>query len=179
MRIKRYMDFLIESGQYKFGCVMVEVPVSNWDNLLSSIEKEDIYEVDGDRSYGLQENPHVTILYGLHSGVSAGQVKEIFDSFEGDIRIEIDGIGIFENKDFDVVKMNVVPTEGLQRLHDMLSELPNSNEYPEYKPHMTLAYVKKGCGKKYEDPSYSHEVDGIERVCYSMPSGEKEYFSVG
>lgn len=178
MRIKRYDQFLTESGQYKFGCVMVEVPVSNWEEICSSIDPEDIYEVEGDQSYGIQENPHVTILYGLHEGVTTDQVKKAFEGFDGSIEIEIDGIGIFENKDFDVVKFDVVPTESLQSLHDALSELPNSNEYPEYKPHITIAYVRKGCGKKYENPSYRHEVDNVDSVCYSLPNGSKEYFSV-
>lgn len=177
MKIKRYTQFLNESGSYRFGCVMLEVPVSNWKEITSAIDPEDVYEVEGE-NYGIQDNPHVTILYGLHDGVSLDQVKSVFEGFSGSLDIRIDGIGIFENKEFDVVKFDVVPTESLQRLHDALSELPNSNEYPEYKPHITIAYVKKGLGKKYEDTSYRHEVDEADRVCYSMPSGSKEYFSV-
>jgi 2'-5' RNA ligase len=39
------------------------------------------------------------------------------------IEVEIDGIDIFENKDFDVVKFNVKKSYILQELHDELSTI--------------------------------------------------------
>jgi 2'-5' RNA ligase len=82
------------------------------------------------------------------------------------------------NKNFDVVKFNVVPSFTLQNLNSKLSEFPNSNEYPEYKPHITIAYVKKGSGKKYEDLEYRHSVENVDEVCYSVPGGSREYFKI-
>ena len=178
MKIKRYDQFLNESDSYEFGCAMIEVPFYDWSQITGMIDPEDVYEVEGDRSYGIQDNPHVTILYGLHSSVSPEDLKEVLDRFDGDLKVRIAGIGIFENEEFDVVKLNVVPDGGLQQLHDMVSELPNSDQYPEYKPHITIAYVKKGSGKKYEDPSFAREVSEISEICYSMPDGSKEYFEI-
>ena len=178
MKIMKYDQFLSESNSYDFGCAMIEVPFLDWGQITGMIEPDDVYEVEGDRSYGVQDNPHVTILYGLHAGVSPEDIKEVIGRFAGELKVRVDGIGIFENEEFDVVKMNVVPDGGLQELHDMMSELPNSNEYPEYKPHITIAYVKKGLGKKYEDASFKREVGGIREICYSMPGGEKEYFEI-
>lgn len=175
MIIKNYLQFIKESSGYKFGCVMIEVPVSNWDEITNSIDAEDIY-TGGDDSHGIQENPHVTILYGLHPEVTPEEVKSIFENYKGDIQIKIDGIGIFENKDFDVVKFNVKPDGALQELHDRLSKLPNSDEFPNYTPHITIAYVKKGTGKKYLKPEYKYEVKSVENITYSMPNGEKIHF---
>ena len=177
MIIKKYEQFLKESDKYDFGCVMLEVPVSNWEEITSSINEEDIYEVEGE-NYGIQNNPHVTILYGLHEEVTLDQVKSVFEGLNEGIDIKIEGIGIFENKNFDVVKFNVVPNEVLKDLNNKLSEFPNTNEYPEYIPHITIAYVKKGCGKKYEDLTYNHSVENVDEVCYSMPNGSKEYFTI-
>ena len=177
MKIKKYTQFLNESVQYKLGCVMMEVPISNWEEITSSIDKEDIYEVEGE-NYGIQSNPHVTILYGLHKEVSLDQIKSVFEDIDVSIDIKIEGIGVFENENFDVVKFNVIPSETLLDLNNKLSEFPNSNEYPEYKPHITIAYMKKGCGKKYEDLEYRHSVENIDEVCYSMPDGSKEYFKI-
>lgn len=177
MKIKKYTQFLNESVQYKLGCVMMEVPISNWEEITSTIKQEDIYEVEGE-NYGIQSNPHVTILYGLHKEVSLDQIKSVFEGLNERIDIKIEGIGVFENENFDVVKFNVVPIGTLQSLHDKLSELPNSNEYPEYEPHITIAYLKKGCGKKYEDLTYRHSVDNVNEVCYSIPNGGKEYFDI-
>ena len=177
MKIKKYTQFLNESVQYKLGCVMMEVPISNWKEITSTINQEDIYEVEGE-NYGIQSNPHVTILYGLHKEVSLDQIKSVFEDIDEDIDIKIEGIGVFENENFDVVKFNVVPNVTLQNLNNKLSEFPNSNEYPEYKPHITIAYVKKGYGKKYEDLEYRHSVENIDEVCYSMSDGSKEYFKI-
>ena len=177
MKIKKYTQFLNESVQYKLGCVMMEVPISNWEEITSTINQEDIYEVEGE-NYGIQSNPHVTILYGLHKEVSLDQIKSVFEDIDVSIDIKIEGIGVFENENFDVVKFNVVPSETLLDLNSKLSEFPNSNEYPEYKPHITIAYVKKGCGKKYEDLEYRHSVENIDEVCYSMSDGSKEYFKI-
>ena len=177
MKIKKYTQFLNESVQYKLGCVMMEVPISNWEEITSTINQEDIYEVEGE-NYGIQSNPHVTILYGLHKEVSLDQIKSVFEDIDVSIDIKIEGIGVFENENFDVVKFNVVPSETLLDLNSKLSEFPNSNEYPEYKPHITIAYVKKGFGKKYEDLTYRHSVDNVDEVCYSMSDGSKEYFKI-
>jgi hypothetical protein len=174
----KYDQFLSESNSYDFGCAMIEVPFLDWSQITGMIEPDDVYEAEGDRSYGVQDNPHVTVLYGLHSSVSTEALKEAISGFSEELSIKVDGIGTFENEGFDVVKMNVVPDGGLLRLNEIISELPNSNEYPEYKPHITIAYVKKGLGRKYEDASFKREVGGIREICYSMPSGEKEYFEI-
>jgi 2'-5' RNA ligase/DNA polymerase III epsilon subunit-like protein len=175
MKIKKYIQFIKESSGYEYGCVMVEVPVKNWKEITSYIDPEDIY-TGGDDTHGIQENPHVTILYGLHDGVTEDEVKSVFEEFTGDINIEVNGIGIFENDKFDVVKFNVNPDGSLQELHNKLSEFPNSNEFPDYKPHITIAYVKKGTGKKYVKPEYKYEVKNVNKITYSMPNGKKVYF---
>ncbi len=178
MKIKKYIQFIKESiNGHKYGCVMIDIPVSNWTEITSSIDPEDIFHGDenGDPR-GIQENPHVTILYGLHDDVTEEQVKSVFDNFDGDINIEIDGVGIFENKDFDVVKFNVVPDGSLQYLHDELSKFPNSDQFTDYKPHITLAYIKKGLGKKYIRNDYKYEVKNVNKITYSMSNGKKVYF---
>jgi 2'-5' RNA ligase len=176
MKIKKYTQFLNESNGFSLGCVMIEVPVSNWKEITSSIKEEDLYTDEG--KPGIQDNPHVTVLYGLHEEVSLDQVKSVFEDLDESIDINIEGIGVFENENFDVVKFNVVPSGALQDLNDKLSKFPNSNEYPEYEPHITIAYIKKGCGKKYEDLEYRHSVENVDGVCYSLVDGSKEYFTI-
>mgnify|MGYP003352094323 CR=1 FL=1 len=39
----------------------------------------------------------------------------------------------------------------LNALNKQLCKFPYTNDYPDYKPHITIAYVKKGLGKKYLD----------------------------
>jgi 2'-5' RNA ligase len=177
MKVKKYIQFVKESTGYKLGCVMVEVPVSNWNEITSIIDKNDLYEVE-EENYGIQDNPHLTLLYGLKPNITKEQVEQVLEkSVDGEkIEIEIENIGLFENDNFDVVKFNVKKTEQLQKLFDSLSELPNENTFPDYNPHMTIAYVKKGLGKKYTKP-YSHKVSSND-ICYSMANGEKIYFEI-
>jgi hypothetical protein len=178
MIIKKYLQFIKESSGYKYGCVMIDIPVSNWNEITSTIESDDVYNEPGDHTYGIQKDPHVTILYGLHEEVTDEMVKSVFEDFDGEVSIEVNGIDIFENKDYDVVKFNVVPDGDLLELHNRLSKFPNSNEYPDYKPHITIAYVKKGTGKKYVNPDYKYSVKNANKVVYSKPSGQKTYFEI-
>jgi hypothetical protein len=177
MKVKKYIQFIKESTSYDYGCVMVEVPVSNWNEITSIINKDDLYEVEGE-NYGIQDNPHLTLLYGLKSNITKEQVEQVLEKAidGGKIDIDIENIGLFENDNFDVVKFNIKKTEQLQKLFDSLSELPNENTFPDYNPHMTIAYVKKGLGKKYTK-TYSHKVSSND-ICYSMANGEKIYFEI-
>ncbi len=176
MKVKKYIQFIRESTGYKLGCVMVEVPVSNWNEITSIINKDDLYEVEGE-NYGISKNPHLTLLYGIKPNITKEQIEEVLTkTIDGSkIIIEIENIDTFENDNFDVVKFNIKKTEQLQRIFDALSELPNENTYPDYKPHMTIAYVKKGLGEKYKK-KYSHKVSSNE-ICYSM-ANEKKYFEI-
>jgi len=181
MIIKNYIQFVNESiNGHKYGCVMINIPVSNWDEITSSIDPEDIFYGDeNDDPKGIQDNPHVTILYGLHDDVTPEMVKSVFENYSDDINIKVDGIGIFEKNDkFDVVKFNVIPDGALQHLHDELSKFPNSDQFPDYKPHITISYVKKGTGKKYVKPDYKYEVKNVNKICYSLSNGEKIYFEI-
>jgi 2'-5' RNA ligase len=183
MLIKKYKLFMEakeKSGSlYKFGCVMIQLNINNWDELTSSIDKEDIY-LPEDPAHGIETDPHITLLFGLHKEVTLDQVKDIFNRHKVDIKVNIDGVGCFENEEFDVVKLNVVPNYELNLLHEELSKLPNSDKFTEYKPHITVAYVKKGCGKKYENPDYKYSVKEIGNIKYSRPAddgvNEKVYF---
>ena len=179
MIIKKWIEFIKESiNGYSYGCVMVEVPVKNWEALTQIIDIDDIYEEKGDSTYGIQKNPHLTLLYGLHENVTNEQVKKVFDDFDENINIEIEGVDIFENPKFDVVKFNIKKTNTLQNLFNKLSELPNSNEYPDYKPHITIAYVKSGTGKKYVNPNYKHKVSNVDEITYSKPNDDKFKFNL-
>lgn len=178
MKLKRYTEFLNESSEYKFGCVMIETPFPNWKEITNMISPEDIYRDDDDDTFGIQENPHLTIFYGLKPNVKSEQVEDVFRNFTGDIKIEGTGIGIFDNEEFDVVKFNINQQGSLQSLFDEFMKMPNSCTYTDYSPHITIAYVKKGCGQKYINDKLQVKVDDFDRVCYSMPNGEKTYFYI-
>lgn len=175
--IKKYTKFLEmkkehSGADYKYGCVMVHLNVPNWNEIISYIKPEDLYKPEVER-YGVETEPHITILYGLHENVNDSDVEKIVKSVDGDdIVIDITGIDIFQNDEFDVVKMTV-KSEYLTKLHYELCKLPNSDKYPTYNPHITIAYVNKNMGSKYQKSNYKHHIEGVHSVIYSKPDGSK------
>ena len=61
----KLLDLLLEA-KYDYGCVMLFFKLKEMNKIHKSIEKEDLYEVKGDDSYGLSTEPHITLLYQLH-----------------------------------------------------------------------------------------------------------------
>jgi len=161
-----------------YGCVMLEpAKIKGWvENHLGGIDEEDIFEKPNDDSYGLEEQPHITVLYGIHEDeVDPSVVVDMMKQKLVPIKVTISEIGIFENDEFDVVKYEVPVTEELQAAREMFMEaFENTQTYPDYHPHMTLGYVKKGAGKKYKKVlDEPFEVEFVKGV-YSYHNDEGE-----
>ena len=73
----------------------------------------------------------------------------------------------------DVLKMDAVG-DGLEKAHQLLSKLPNSNEFTDYRPHMTIAYLEKEMWQSYTNRmrDIQFQVTPIFAI-YSIPSGKK------
>lgn len=156
---------------------MIYLDIPNWNEIISFINPEDIYRPE-DPSKGLETDPHITVLYGLHDTVSDSDIQEVVNQIDSSrLNLKINGVGVFENKDFDVVKFNV-ESEYLHQMNSMFRALPYSSDYPDYKPHITIAYVKQGTGKKYEDRSFIYELPKVHKIVYSKPDDEKIEFNL-
>jgi tRNA nucleotidyltransferase/poly(A) polymerase len=138
------------SERIEYGCLMLFLDVPIWSKITSIIDKNDIYDKEG---YGIENEPHTTILYGFHDEVTA---ENVFDLYKAKmplkpIEIGIKGISVFKNPEFDVVKFDV-DSEVLKKLNEIMKELPNTSKFPDYHAHITIAYVNKGEGDKYIKP---------------------------
>lgn len=97
---------------------------------------------------GRETNLHVTVKYGLHEHDPYEIRSFLFG--QKPFMIELGPISLFSNDEGDVVKIEVISPE-LHALNKKISEtFEHTDTHPEYIPHVTLAYVKAGCGKKYE-----------------------------
>ena len=85
---------------------------------------------------------------------------------------------IFTNDDYDVVKIDVSGSE-LHQLNKKLQVLPHTNNYPKYQPHVTIAYVKKGQGKKYVGIAEfkDKEIHG-DHIVFSSKNGNKSIITL-
>lgn len=82
------------------------------------------------------------------SGLHIKQLQSVLKDHQP-ITVTLGNTGVFEQDDKDVVYIEVLGNE-LHHLHHSLKEaLPNTQTFPNYKPHITIAYVKPGLGKQY------------------------------
>jgi hypothetical protein len=104
----------------------------------------------GDLHEGRRErNPHVTVMYGLTTK-RPERVQEVIQDL-GPLSVETGELNLFtKNPKYDVLKVEV-HGEQLRRMHHRMREhLKNKRSHGRYKPHVTVAYLKKGRGHKYK-----------------------------
>lgn len=146
--------------QYEYGAVMAKCGwPEGWGRMLSSISHEDVY-TGTDGTYGLETEPHATVLYGLHEQVHKDLVYRVCGGLSKPLEVEILGDSAFENEDYDVLKLDV-ESPMLRKMNEALKSFPYTNDYDSYKPHMTIAYLKKGKAKKYLNIS-KHVPDSLK-----------------
>jgi hypothetical protein len=177
-RIKLFEDFIVEKSgdSYSAGCVMLYFDFPMMNKIHDGIDPKDLYEEEGDRTFGLEDEPHVTLLYGLDGSVTPDQVKGILNKFTfGTCKLH--NASLFEN-DYDVLKFDV-KGDSLRDANSDLRELPYKSDYPDYHPHCTIGYLIKGTGKKYCDRMKGHEYDLVPTYAvFSQPDGTKNKMKI-
>lgn len=162
-----------EDQQYSYGCVMgyFNDDVNNLYKEYFTIDEDDIYNNEEDE-YGLEIEPHVTLLYGLHEDVIEDEVIMLLQLFK-ELEVSFDSISLFENEKFDVLKWDI-GAEKLSIINDILKkQFDHTESFPDYHPHCTIAYLKPGTGKKYITEITDPITKPIEHYVYSMANGKK------
>lgn len=112
--------------------------------LAEQIPSEDLAED------GREINPHITVKYGLHTN-DPEEVRQAVQDLKP-VPIQIGKASIFQCKDdegkprHDVVNLEVESSALHDLNNNICQRLECTDTYPEYKPHITLAYVKPGLG---------------------------------
>jgi len=153
------------------GCLMAFADINNWDVVTSMININDVYNEPG---YGIEDEPHVTVLYGLNNNITSEEVFELIKKNKNlsPIKLSTNKISIFENEDFDVVKFDIDSDRMIELNKLLINKLSYKSDYPDYHPHMTIAYVKKGCGKKYVKDFEKKYAFYSKYLVYSTDDGE-------
>jgi len=141
-------------------------------NFSKGIHDNELYENDEEK-YGREDEIHCTVLYGLTDETPENTFKELkkFNPFV----VKLGKTSSFTTaKDYDVLKIEIISPE-LEKMHYYLEEnLANENKFPEYKPHCTIAYLKKGEAEKYiNDSRFEGMSFIINKIEFSSFNGEK------
>lgn len=128
----------VDVVENKPGVVMLELPEFVVDAVKRGQEtiSSEVLAEDG-----IEEWPHITLLYGI----LATPIESIIGHVQsiGPIEVQFGQLSLFENEDCNVLKIDVAGDD-LHIANAFLADaLPVKQTYPDYKPHITLAYVQK------------------------------------
>lgn len=152
-----YEDIYTELGidVNKLGCVMKDIvpmsPVFIMDTILALgddayvTNDEDKFWIDG---LAIKSNPHITLLYGLLEPAEhyAEHIETLLDGLPIP-SLHVESIGHFdsphEDESYYCIVAHILRSPELLEAHARLQLLPHIDTYSEFKPHFTLAYIKK------------------------------------
>lgn len=151
---------------YDYQSTQINLPsniteyIQRW--IQKNIPNKYVYTDPDDDSFGVEEESHVTILYGLEDVVEPEKIQNDLQekSFQP-IQFSLEEIGMFENDKFDVLYLRVEGAS-IRHLHDYLKKnYPNVDSRDIYNPHCTLCYTKK----EYHDEIRQFVGDRIFNSC--------------
>ena len=172
--MKKYNKFILEKKEYnKYNAVlMLYVNIDGWKSKIKDFVKlEDIYD-DETKDFGLENNPHVTILYGFDNTIDYKNIKKYLNNLE-DIKIDIKNISIFNNDEYDVLKLDVHSDELTTMNKELKEKFDNKNDYDDYHAHITISYLIKDKSKKYLTKDFYKDIKiDIKEYVYSYRDDE-------
>lgn len=161
----------------KFAWVGYLTPIPNWNEIVEKIDPKDIYVDELNGVKGKEVEPHVTVLYGLHDSI---EDKELFKFLLNwnPISLEITGVSCFENQKNDVLKFDI-SCDKLHEYHNSLKKnFDYTNNYPKFNPHITIAYLKKGAGTKYDFSNHIGKKINCNELKYGKINKDKFYMKI-
>lgn len=159
--------------QVDFGYLRAKIP--NW--VAKNIPERNIIK--------LEHRPHVTVYYGADKR-DREKIEKVVLDYGRPIRAMLGEFDTFEHDEHDVLFIKIIG-DSFKELNKRIGELPHSrpSTHPVYKPHLTVAYLKKGTGRKYIGITPFRMVVsargitvidavGIERIIRAVPITERE-----
>ena len=123
---------------------------------------------------GREDDPHITVKYGLHTENPAA-LKAVVAG-EKPVQVKIGRTSVFKTDDADVLKLDIESPE-LHALNKKVGDsLEHTDTHPEYVPHATVAYIRKGLGDKYAGRAIAGATGMkpvLDIVTFSRPNEEK------
>ena len=175
MRFKSLYFTEKAGASYSYSSTQVDLPKDVADEVMSfskTLSNDDVYTDPTDASYGRENNIHATVLYGIHT-CDPKAIKRLIKDVKP-FTIKLGDISFFDSEDYKVMKIDVKSKE----LHDLNAELRDNvtytSNYPDYHPHVTIAYMCKDYDDSELDVSmFKDRVMEIDSIVFSPSDGEK------
>jgi len=183
MELRKHINKLLEKkgDTYEKGAVMLYFSFPELLHIHDSIMPGDLYtEEDEDRSYGYEDEAHTTLLYGVGPDVEVRDIENIVTGYTfGTCKLH--NASLFTtNPNYDVLKFDV-EGEPLHQVHQELKSIPYESDFPNFHPHLTIAYIQKGLGQKYASiikKKYQEILLVPQYIVYSAGDGSQNKINI-
>jgi len=130
---------------------------------------------------GKETEIHLTLMFGIVGGVKSKKLVADFIAGQKEIEVQISKLEIFKpnEKDFEVLVVRVKGAEIHSLRRKIEKAVPNEQTYPEYKPHITIGYLKRDTGVKYLDLPLKKPTFTLSRLQYCTKTGSKTDLVLG
>jgi 2'-5' RNA ligase superfamily len=145
-----HRPFTDKKGLYEYSSLQINLPYMLNRQIISwgkeKIQDVEVYNPPNDFIHGREDEAHVTILYGIHSQHPEETISLLAN--QPPFEVSLGAISIFDsNPNFDVVKIDASSPNLFHMNYLIKTNLKNTQKFINYRPHVTIAYVKKGkCG---------------------------------
>lgn len=177
MTFQQFMANEASRTEHSFSATMVNLPPNLVKRIVAwgrrNVSARDVFHSQTDKSFGRETHPHITVLYGIHTE-KAGRIRRALEG-QKPFAVKLGKMSVFTTNDkFDVLKIEVKSTD-LVRLNSLLKDsLYVTQTHPEYSPHVTIAYLEKGHGEKWNgDKTFDGEEFEISSIVFSSWKGAK------
>lgn len=118
---------------------------------------------------GVEDTPHVTVQFGLHDHAPASVRTALANA--GPVPVTLGAIVRFTDDPKQDVLVVQADSPELRRLREAVRGSGDvTDTHPEYRPHVTLAYVKKGAASELDgDTRFAGQTFTAETLTFSPP----------
>lgn len=136
----------------------------------------DSKDLSGD---GFEDKPHITVLYGIHDLDPTPKLIEVVETYPK-FTITLGNVSLFKTETHDIVKVDI----NCNNLYSLRSAFMNNCyftvDFPEYIPHMTVAYVNTdSCDHLEGNPAFYGLSFVVEQIDFSCKDGIHRFISLG
>ena len=99
-RFQSFKSWLLEQEEKEaptYGCVMLNTNMRDWEDIhTGGIDPNDVYIKPYDNTFGLEENPHMTIIFGIDEDeVDADVIMSVIKENMDDVEVKISKTPLF------------------------------------------------------------------------------------